>query len=262
MLRTVTSYFFVSAKHWMTAGLLLRGAVYIVGLGSIFTLTAPVLAAVLVFLLTTIGEICLLRADQQKGTAESVLRILDLHDSFGTPIPAVYVADILVGVPEIKSQSPTYFASTPPPGPRRALANLQESAWWSKHVARYTWQTLLALLTILVALSIVALVASTAIVASLAHQQAIARVITATLLLIFSLGLLRFVYAYWSFSTRAAQVDLIAQKAQPTGEEAMALWRDYHLARASTPMLPTILWRWKNASLNKRWSALRNPTAD
>jgi hypothetical protein len=236
----------------------MRGAVYLVGLSSIFTFTAPVSAVVLVFVLTILSELSLLRADGKKSVAESVVRILDLHDSFGTPIPTAYVADILVGVPDdVTPENDAYFASTDPVGPRRALANLQESAWWSKHVARYTWQAITILLAVLLVLSIAALAESAQFVSTLAHQQVIARVVTATLLLALSLGLLRILYAYWSFSEAASRIDLHAQKAVPTVDIALGLWRDYHLARAGTPMLPTFLWRWKNASLNKKWQALR-----
>jgi len=72
-----------------------------------------------------------------------------------------------------------------------------------------------------------------------------------------SLGLLRFLYGYWVFSQKAARIDLQAQRGGTDPDEVLLLWRDYHLARASAPMLPTIIWRWKKEALNDRWN-LRN----
>jgi hypothetical protein len=91
-------------------------------------------------ILGLIAEAILWRSDKWKGDAQSLHRKLDFEDGLGWPVTNSEIADLLARYPGkldsmTESGKGSYFASTEPPGVKRAFQNLCESSWWSMHLA-------------------------------------------------------------------------------------------------------------------------------
>src|SRR5258708_28366333 len=130
------------AKWWWGASLTLKALGFATGI-LIFLPVAQEPLPFLVAAFTILAELTTVRSDSLKGTAQGVRRKLDLQDSFGWEIPSTEFSDLLVRCPQsVKARAQRdnatapYFASTEPAGPTRALHNLSESAWWTKHLAQ------------------------------------------------------------------------------------------------------------------------------
>jgi hypothetical protein len=110
--------------------------------------------------------------------------------------------------------------------------------------------------------SLVALIAALVAVGGQETSVAVAQVVTSTLLLLFSLGFVKFIKGYQDFSRKSAQVEQKAtsllKKSKIKPGEAVWLWYEYHLARAVAPMIPTWLWSGRRASMNRSFELVRN----
>ena len=91
------------------------------------------------------------RSDSVKGVADSLHRKLELEDSFGWSISNAELSDIIADAPfteaalhSSQEHGAKFFASGLPVGSKRGLANLEESAWWTKHLSRTMWRICLA----------------------------------------------------------------------------------------------------------------------
>jgi hypothetical protein len=251
---------FVLCKRWLIAGYCLKAATFLSGVITIVFSFSYWLAPIGVAVLAAIAELALWRSDQWKGDAESMHRKLDFEDSFGWPISANELRDLRV---RVKKESPlprtaNYFASKEVPSATRALHNLEESSFWSKHQATAMAKLLLALIGLLILGCIVFLMRSVATVPNQLVAESIIRVVTSSLLLLFSFGLLRLWHGYQSFANKAERIERTVLNLKGSGktldtQEVMKLWNDYHLARAGAPVLPTWLWKLKEKHLNRLW---------
>lgn len=267
-LRALSRALFDVAKHWRTAELVLRLSVLVVGAVVILLSILPKYAPFLIALLTAVAELCLLRSDAIKRTAESLLRKLDVQESFGWPISKMEVSDLLIQSParlrnkfSMSGVQEQYFASQQEFGPRRTLENVQESAWWSKHLARRTGHYYLAATVILILVSLGALLVSIETIPNHNVLSNIGRVVTSTFMLVFSLGLIRFTLGYYRFGARAAQIEVLAgHLLESDGDDlvsAIKAMHEYQLARAVAPLLPSWLWKLMSDDLNSLWQAYR-----
>lgn len=238
------------------------------GLASGFMTLAPAVAPLVLVVLAVLAEALQWRSDTLKDGAESLLRKLDLRDSFGWDVSRREMSDVEaqnMGLHQAFTENAPnepYFASGES-GVRHALANLEESAWWSKHLAKQMGAWCLGFVVVLVLLAVLALVVSLeAVRASTAARavetlHAVSNVVTSSLTLVFSLGLVRLAFAYLGFGGKAeaAEGQVRQALAQPDMKEteAVKLWQDYHLARATAPFIPTWFWRMKRDKLNAIW---------
>lgn len=239
------------------------------GLASGFLPLPPEAAPIVLVLLALLAEVLQWQSDTIKDVTETLLRMLDLHDAFGWSISEREMSNVLAQNEKLSqafaahAPNEAYFGSMEPPGTGRALANLAESAWWSKHLAREMGQRCLLIVACLVVAALIALVASVEAVraSTAAHAvealHAIGNVVTATLTLVFSLGLTRLGVAYLVFSGKAEKVEERATQAAARPDnvdtEAVKLWQDYHLARITAPFIPTWYWRRRRPHLNMVW---------
>lgn len=224
-----------------------------------------------VFLVGGVGvvaELAMFRSDRIRRVAQRLRRRLDHLDSFATPLEEAELSDVVARSPRsVKKRARTakadgpYFASEKAPGPERALENLMESSWWSKHLAEAMRN--LCFVTVLGAfvLAVVVLIAAIESLSDPTVLDAVARVVTGVLLLVASMGFFRLVVAYNDFAERAGRVEEAALQALNGGNpelmQAIRLLHEYHLARATSPILPEWIWRVKRGELNELWQALR-----
>ncbi len=267
-LRGFSRALFDQAKKWQIIGLSLKLGVFAIGtlviLFSFLTKPAPFITT----FLFGMAELCLWYSNKVKGTAESLLRKLDAQDSFGWSISKAEISDLLIQSPakfrkrfsvvEAKEQ---YFASAQEFGPKRALENVQESAWWSKHLARKTWHYYLVATLFLVFVLMTVLIISIETIRNFDTLVSIGRVVTATIMLIFSLGLVRLTLGYYDFSAKAAQLETQIENLLKSDNcddvQAIKVMHDYQLARASAPLLPGWVWKLMRDDLTDLWRKYR-----
>ncbi len=266
--RALCQVYFTLAKRWARFSLVCKLAGFLVGVLTVLLPLVPAYAPVLVFMLAMMADWLAWRSDTHKGIAEAWLRKLDGRDSFDWAISGAELSDLLMRSPSkvdklviAKALSEEYFASKEPPGTRRALENLQESAWWSKHLSERMRNYYLAGTCLLVASAVLVLLISVQAIDNKQTLSSLGRIVTSVLTLVFSLNLFRSVLGYHNFSVKAGQIEkstenlLASQGVQES--EAIKLMSEYQLARASAPLIPTWLWNRMEGELNATWKQYR-----
>jgi hypothetical protein len=259
---------FSACKWWLSGSVILKFMIFAVGATSIWFSVIPNEAPYVVGVLMVGAELAMWKSDRLRCSAEALHRKLDFENSFGWQITPAEISDILARSPcdlerlsSDKETGSNFFASEEKPGPERAAANLQESAWWSKHLAESMWMVCLGIMVALVALSITLLVISLNTIRNALVLENVGRVVTSVILLIFSLGLFRFMLGFFQFSKTSEKIEEAAKglASHPPVEETtiLKLWQDYHLARASAPILPTWVWKRRERKLNELWTTYR-----
>lgn len=266
--RALCQVYFTLAKRWARFSLVCKLAGFLVGVLTVLLPLVPAYAPVLVFMLAMMADWLAWRSDTHKGIAEAWLRKLDGRDSFDWAISGAELSDLLMRSPSkvdklviAKALSEEYFASKEPPGTTRALENLQESAWWSKHLSERMRNYYLAGTCLLVASAVLVLLISVQAIDNKQTLSSLGRIVTSVLTLVFSLNLFRSVLGYHNFSVKAGQIEkstenlLASQGVQES--EAIKLMSEYQLARASAPLIPTWLWNRMEGELNATWKQYR-----
>lgn len=252
------------AKAWFTRALLLQAAMGIAGVILVGYSVTPKLAPLVVLALAIGAEFCAWQSDAYRGKADGLLRKMDGRDSFGWPISSREIADLeircgrkMMGAVRAKAPAETYFASQQQHGPRRALENVRETAWWSKHLVRRTLVWCLIGVGVLVALSLVALLLSVQTITDTSRLSAVGKMVASSLMLVFSLGLLRTAVAYHGFANRADQIEAAAHSMLEGGDldqiSAVKLMHEYQVARACAPLIPDWVYHSMQDDLNRSW---------
>src|SRR3990167_4626571 len=177
-----------SVESWWIATLLTKFSIFIVGTLAIFLSIISQGAPFIVVALSAVSEFCNRRSNSIRDTWETLHRELDAYDSFGWPVSRAEVSDLLIQSPrKLREQlsapvsEEAYFASVQTKGAKRAIENMQESAWWSKHLARTAGNFYSAIITILIIGSIVLLILSIETIRDFDLLANIGRVVTSTL---------------------------------------------------------------------------------
>lgn len=266
--RTLSQAYFELAKRWIIAAISSKILIFLFGLLTVFLPIIPGYAPFIITIFSIASDLFAWRSDMIKGTADTLLRKLDQWDSFGWAISRAEMSDILMRCPtnlyklapnEIVGEE--YFASKEGIGAKRAMENIQESAWWSKHLSERMGQYCFAITCILIAVLFGVLLLSVQTVSSFNTLANTGRVVTSSLMLVFSLGLFRFVMGYYGFSRKAAQIEekienLIKLKTFDD-TEAIKVVQEYHIARASAPLIPSWVWKQMRNDLNEMWKKYR-----
>lgn len=265
--RILAKYIFYGAKFYWGMGLLAK----IIGAGfGIYFIAEKVtssLAPGSIVILAIGSEFCQWRSDILKGRAEGITRKVEYQDAFGWNFPTKDLSDQLTKIPAKKraeiaqAVKDNYFASKEPQSPKRAMENLQESAWWSKELAG----TMLALCSIIMVIFLLGTLAMFSVsintIRDYGALQSVNRVITSILSLLVSLGLIKTVVGYYNFSRKAEQTEqatIVLLKSNPVDEkDAIRLLHDYQLGRASAPLIPDWLWKLRAPTLNDLWKKYR-----
>lgn len=260
-LRSINQNRFSHAKLLWTLANLSRFIAFVVGAGAVLSPQPSVYLPHIVFVIVAVAELFQWRSDVIKGQSEALLRKLDLCRSFAGEISEADQRDIVSCLPKkIRARfsgseiTDTYFASPLPPGPRRAIENLGESAWFTKRQANYMAGLCIALVVVFAGIALTILIVTSYEVADINTRAGISKVVTSWLLLIFSLGIVRHAWAYHQLAQGSERSYLAVQHLQMRGDiseaEAIKHWYEYQIGRASSPFLPDWLWRWKQDDLN------------
>jgi hypothetical protein len=266
--RTLCQAYFELAKRWMIAAISLKILIFLFGILTIFLPIIPGYAPVIITIFSIASDLFTWRSDMIRGTADALLRKLDYWDSFGWAISRAEMSDILMRSPtKLYKIAPTeivgeeYFASKEREGAKRAMENIQESAWWSKHLSERMGQYCFAVTGTLIAVLLGVLLVSVQTVTGSHTLANIGRVVTSALMLVFSLELFRFVVSYYGFSRKAAQIEEKIEnliKLQTLDDiAAIKIVQEYHIARASAPLIPSWVWKQMRNDLNEMWKKYR-----
>jgi hypothetical protein len=221
----------------------------------------------MVLVVTLLSEYFAWRSDKLKGAAETLLRKLDLRDSFGWAVSNAEITDILARASRklladaAKVEKPeAYFASQEGLGVRRALKNIQESAWWSKHLTDKMWRYSLAATLTSIAGSLVVILLSLNTINEYDILSGTGRVVTSVLMLVLSLGLIRLTLGYHNFQQKAQRVETRAEEllnSDSSEIDVIKLYNEYHLDRAAAPLIPDLVWKRNQKNLNVLWENYR-----
>ena len=186
-----------------------------------------------------------------------------MFDGLGWPVSAKELSDLLVTVSrherEQAHEEPeqSYFASKAPQSAQRLLENLEESAWWTKHLAgsmAFHTSLLCVAVFVVAAITLVVTLQSTA---SQTTADTVAKVTTSIVVFIFSGGYFRLAFEYNQFSRGAEQIEnqanFLLQRKDFPEIQATKLLHDYHIIRAGSPLLPNWLWKYRRGDLNELW---------
>lgn len=277
---------FARCKFFWGAGLSVKLIVFILGVVVVITPVDGKIIAIIGLILAATSECLMWQSDRWKGAAHGLHRKLDFENSFGWFISDSELLDHLARYPgntdELVGKSTgSYFASNESPGPRRAVENLRESAWWSMHLSE---SMLRWTVVVIVGVVIGCLLLLNASITNLAQPQPIPapssagapqttetksgvsaqtiKIVTSAILFIFSYGLVKFATGYQSFSTKSRQIkesaETLLKSDQVEEVPAIKLWQDYHLAREASPILPTWIWKLREKKLNALWKCYAN----
>ncbi len=145
-------------------------------------------------MLSAASAVLLWRRDVTKDVAEKLLRKLDLKDSFGWELSKAEMSDLLADVPRklagvlpVEGLGEEYFASNRPAGARRSMENLEESAWWSKHLSKRMSLYCLVIALILFCVPTLVLLVVIKAIENADALSVVARVVVSVFTLVFSL---------------------------------------------------------------------------
>ena len=260
--RLLTAAQFDEAKRWWFGANVSRLFVVIVTVISLLWKEWLGWIWVLPVILTVLHSMLQWRADTLQGKAEAIKRKFEFQDGLGWKISEQEKADLILEVSNtVKkagygTEDSPYFDSDKEVSARRAVENLNQSAWYTKHLAR----KMSGFLFVLSAVSLGLFVLTLLVFHSLPFQRweaTVGRILVTVVALLVAYGYLRLGFQYRSLSSQAEKANdrasqLLELKAV-TELEAIRLLHEYQIARAIAPLIPDWLWRRKKTELNQLW---------
>ena len=262
VLKTLVNRAYDRAKRWAGGVLILQSCLFIAGVMAVFwpvwTLNYPWLAVPVALF----GAWVAARAATFKGMAESAKRQHEYVEGFGVKPSGSQLADLRQDLQKELSPDAVEllglgitYASEESYGPRRALENLCESAWFTKHLARRCvyWVAGAFIVTFVIGISM--LLYSAAKASGTEAGAAAAKSVAATFTFLISVGSIRSWVSYAKLSAKAEKSDADATRmlgtANPSMFEVQRLLMEYQVARASAPLIPTWIWRIHRNAMNE-----------
>ena len=262
-LRSINQNRFAHAKRLWTIANSLRLTAFVTGACAVFLAKPPLYLPQILFVIAATAELFQWRSDVIKSRCESLLRKLDLCRSFDIAVSPADKRDIVSYLPKSlrkrfsDSEVPDeYFTNSAPPGPRKAVENLVESAWYTRQQANMMVGLCIVLTVFFVGIALASLIITSNEVQNVATRTNIAKVVTSWLLLIFSLGMFKHGWAYYKLAERSDRTYSTGEhlmRGEVTEADAVKQWYEYQISRASSPLLPEWLWKLKQEDLNDAW---------
>ncbi|WP_054695798.1 hypothetical protein [Geotalea toluenoxydans] len=174
------------------------------------------------------------------------------------------VAEILTGVPERlqnkwQLRDDTYFSDNSEFGAQKAMKNLEESSWWSKHLSKTMFTIYFVMIIAVSLLSLMALFVSLNSKIDAAYIPKVSKIVMSSIMVLFSIGSLKLMMGYLKFHRKAETIETAAKLKQKHTDlseiEALRLWNEYHISRAFVPLIPDKIWKLRQKRLNELWDA-------
>lgn len=273
-LQSLINILYHRAKLWLGGLLRCDALTYLAGISAFFLHDVPWEVPAASIIIVLVVEAISSRVDSLSELAEKLKRWHELSEGFGVHPSKDELADISVAIDgslptkyELLLTAGLMFASTAPIGSDHALENLCESAWSSKHLSKFCagWLTTVCIITGVSALVVLLFLATSAATGGHASTL-VAKCISATFSFIVSVGVVKSLLVFFRFSRESGEIESEATRLRNRGNvsefETMRLLGDYQLLRASSPVIPTWVWRIKRNKLNKLWKQYKNNQKD
>lgn len=205
-------------------------------------------------------------SDYRKGSAQAIHRKFEMLDALGWNVSPRELRNLHVSLPsgvktklDSSSKSPyTYFASKSPRSAKRLIENLTETTYFSQHLAKRSAQVFFAITALILAAAVILLILALQESTTQTVEETTAKVVVSVLVFLFTAGFVRLTYEFYNFSQIASRIEASAsslcRQDSIDMEEAIKLYHEYQIARASAPLIPTQIWKWMRDELNKRWA--------
>jgi hypothetical protein len=264
VLETLVNRAYDRAKRWAGAGMILQVVLFGAGVVAIFwpavTLSYPWIAVPLALVGAEIAR----RAGTYKGLAETAKRQHEYVLGFGVKPSSGQLADLRQSLQnelsaeahELLKKGITY-ASNESSGPRRALENLCESSWYTKHLASrcVMWVATTVIISLTIGVSLLLWTAGS--LAATPGGLSAAKSVAASFTFLISVGSIRSWVAYAKLSQKAKDIDSeggrLLSTESPTPFDVQRLLTEYQVSRASAPLIPTWIWKIHRSSMNADW---------
>lgn len=271
-LKKLMSELFDRAEFWWETAQISRAAVVLIGVYLIFSDSYARWFTLLGSVLSIAYASANWRSSRLKGVANGILSHFELSDGLDWNPSSAQISEWLANTPRpirnkvfdanaFPGTVTGYFASPREPSIRRLLENLEESGWYTKHQANRMRNIIstagtLAFLTAVIILGV--LVESNLSRATLSD---VARAVTAVLVFMFSGGYFLLALDYGHYGHRAEQIEERARALLSSEtvdrDEAIKTLHDYQISRATSPLLPTRVWKAMEEDLNRIWYRTR-----
>ena len=208
------------------------------------------------------------RADTLQGKADVITRKLEFQDGFSWKISEQEKADLILEASDkVKkkahgTEDSPYFDSRQEVFARKAVKNLKQSAWYTRHLAKKMAKYMFALCA---SASVLALLSIFVIVFSPPLQRwgpNIGRIVIIAFVFMVAYGYLRLSFQYRSLSNQAEKssdsATQLLEREALTEIQAIRLLHEYQIARVTAPMIPDWLWNRTKDELNRLWQQQAN----
>ncbi len=257
-----------TTESWWFLSLLFKLGIFIAGTLLVFIPNFSQSIPFVVIFITLAAEFASWRYASARDNWEVLHRKLFFFESLGWEISKAEISDLLTQISKSEKKKATninpdesFFASPQKTGSKRAVENIQESAWWTKHISKRAGNIYLGVVIILLIGSFVVLSISIETVKDYDVLTNMGRAVTSAVMLIFSLDLVRIARSYQKYSEQSASVEASAKRLLKSPKietiEAIKLIQEYHLAHAEAPMNPQWLWKIMRDDLNIIWREYR-----
>ena len=213
--------------------------------------------------LTVAYTVCQWRADALQSKTDAIKRKLEFQDGLGWRIPEIEKSDMLIEASSAvkrmayEHEESPYFDSLEAVSPKRAVENLTQSAWYTRHLARKMAKIVFTFSAIIIVISVTLLVVALQSPPLQLWGTAIGHMVITVLVFIVASGYVRLGFRYRVLSQQAERfTDRGKQlcKLETLSErQSIQLLHEYQIARVTAPMIPDWLWRKSEAELNKLW---------
>lgn len=270
-LRLISSGAFERAKRFWRYSLFCKASLFAIGLISILFNLFPSFVPILILILEVISELLSWNSDNYKDKSEYLLRKLDFRDSLGWQISRSELSDLYIESENLQDDAldigvnQSYFSSTEEDDRgRRLLENIQESAWWSKHLTRRMYTIYFYSVILLTFVSMSLLLFTILNIEKINNQVVpkIGEISISILMLIFSLNIIRTVFAYSNFyqqckDTEETIENLLESTESIEIEKAIKIVHEYQICRNTAPLIPSFIYERMKQKLNEKWQQRR-----
>ncbi len=203
-------------------------------------------------------------SDSLYNKTEEIKRKLEFQDGLGWIISDQEKSDLILEAPPTakkKAYGPEespYFDSTEAISPRRAIENLKQSAWYTRHLAKEMAKYMFAFSVLVFALAVFFMVVAFQSPLLQEWGPRIGRIVSAVLVFMVASGYVRLGFRYLTFSQNAERINdrgtQLWKLEALTDIQAIQVLHEYQIARVTAPMIPDWLWRRKEEELNRLWT--------
>lgn len=256
------------AKRFFQLRLYAHAATLVLGVPAIFVSGAAAYVLALAALISEAVAWTLRRlGSQRQEQGEKGRRRALLMQAYGDTQEPLDVTDLRHGFSDRAERAApdhedlSYWSTTAPVGPKRLVGQLQESAFYSKHLycaaAKDATKVSVALGVVAVALLFAAV-----LVGSGEVRLAVARTVVVFLAFLITVDGVTRALAWGGAAQQASDVDRRLERCDPDGSEAvLAIWGDYGVATATAPPIPTPVYRKHKDRLEREWADRRTRVA-